>query len=62
MSLLQHGDIGQAMLPREVIGGRQSLPAAADDNHVIFGPGARIAPDWLPAAVPLERLRGERED
>jgi hypothetical protein len=55
-------NIGQAMLPREVIGGRQSVPAAADDDPVIFGPGVRIAPEGLPAAVPLERLRGERED
>ena len=40
--------IGDAMFLRQVIGGRQAVPAAADDDHVIGWLRVRAAPDLLP--------------
>jgi hypothetical protein len=50
------------MLFREIIGCGEPVPAAADDDDVIARPGLGVAPDWPPAAIPAERLMGEREN
>ena len=34
-ALLEHGDVGDAVLLREVVGGREPVPAAADDDDVV---------------------------
>ena len=43
-ALLQHRHIGEAMLLGEVIGRRQAMPAAADDDDVIFRLRLGLAP------------------
>src|SRR2546430_15357788 len=35
-ALLQHRDIGDAVLGREIIGGGQAVAAGADDDDVVF--------------------------
>ncbi len=36
-ALFQHRDVGHAVLLGEVVGGRQAMPATADDQRVVFG-------------------------
>ena len=60
-ALLQHGDVLQAMFLGEVIGRRQPMPAAADDDDVIFLLRHGIAPGGLPVLVAGEGILDERE-
>ena len=61
-ALLQHRDIGEAMLLGEVIGGRQPMPAAADDDDVVFRLGLGLAPGRRPVLVAGAGVLQERED
>ena len=51
IALFQHGDVGHPVVLGQVIGGGQAMPAAADDDGVIFGLRRRVAPDGFPALV-----------
>jgi len=47
VTLLDHGDIGDAVVARQVIRGGQPVAARADDHHVVAGfqrPGGREHP------------------
>ena len=48
-SLFENGDVGQAVLLGEIVGGRQAMTAAADDDHIVFALRLRIAPCRRPA-------------
>src|SRR5687767_13411444 len=50
------------MILREVVGRRQAVAAAADDDHVVGRLGRRAAPGLLPVAVVVEGIAGEAED
>jgi hypothetical protein len=50
-SLFDNGDVGQAVLLGEIVGGRQAMTAAANDNHIVFALRLRIAPRRRPAGV-----------
>ena len=54
-ALLQHRDIGDAVLLGEIIGGRQPMPAAADDDDVVFLLGLRLAPGRRPVLMAARR-------
>ena len=54
-ALFQHRDIGEAMLLGEVIGGRQAMPAAADDDDVVFLLRLGLAPGRRPVLVAGQR-------
>ena len=56
-ALLQDRDIGEAVLPGEVIGGREPVPARADDDRVIGRLRLRIAPLLGPAGIALKGLQ-----
>ena len=56
-ALLQHRDIAEAVLLGEVIGGREAVPARADDDRVIGRLRLRVAPLLRPAGIVLERLQ-----
>jgi hypothetical protein len=49
--LFKHRDVGDAVLPGEIIGGRKAMTAAADNHDVIFVAGFGVAPLRLPALV-----------
>ena len=51
VALLQHRHVGDAVLVREVIGGREPVPAAADDDDVVLGLRLGLAPGRRPAGV-----------
>ena len=50
-ALVDHRDIGDAVLLGQVIGRTQPVPARADDHHVIFRPGLRLGPLLGPVLV-----------
>jgi hypothetical protein len=47
-ALFEYGDIGQPVLFRQIIGGTQTMAAAADDDGVIGGLRFRLTPLLLP--------------
>src|SRR3546814_888724 len=55
-ALLQHGDVGDAVVLGEVVGGGEPMPAAADDDCVVGRLGRRRAPYALPPAVAGEGI------
>jgi hypothetical protein len=59
---LQHGYVGDAMFLGEVVGGREPVPAAADDHDVVARLGIGRAPRRLPAAVAAERFKHEARE
>src|SRR5262249_49311065 len=60
-ALLDHRDVGNAVILGKVIGGGEPMPAAADENHLIGGSGCGIAPGRRPAAMALDRLAEEAQ-
>ncbi len=56
IGLLDHGDIGDAVLLGEVIGGGETVPAAADDDNVVGLLGLGLAPQRLPAPIARESI------
>jgi len=61
-ALLEHGDVADAMLLGEVVGGGETVAAAADDDHVVFRAGLRAAPGRRPVAMMGQGVAGEAED
>jgi hypothetical protein len=53
-ALLDDRDVGQSVLGREVVGGAESVPAAADDDRVVGGLRLGLAPLLAPVAMPRE--------
>ena len=51
----------QAVLARQIVGGPQSVAAAADDHGVIAGLGLGAAPLRLPATLARKSFFEERE-
>src|SRR5205085_10618500 len=62
IALLEHGDVGETVLFREVVGARQAMPAAADDDRIVTGLGRGAAPRLRAAFVMRERVARERKD
>ena len=61
-ALLEHGDVGDAVLLGEVVRGREPVPAAADDDDVVLALRLGAAPRLLPPLVVGERVAGEAPD
>ncbi len=59
-ALFDDGDIGDAVLLGQIIGGTQAMPARADDDYVIFGLGFGIGPLRLPVLVAGQRIFNNR--
>src|SRR5579883_3309170 len=55
-SLLEDGDIGDAVILGEIIGRREAVAAAADDDDVIGRLRRRIAPGARPTSMPAESM------
>src|SRR6185437_9814654 len=61
-ALLDDGDVGDAMIFGEVVGSRQAVPAATDDDDVVGGIRRRAAPCLRPALVVAQRVARQAED
>src|SRR6185437_3166987 len=59
-SLVQNGDVSDAVLLRQVIGGREAVAAGADDHGIICGLWLGRAPLRAPALVAVHSLRKKR--
>ena len=53
-AFLDHGHVGDPVFLGQVVGGRQTMPAAADDDHVVDLFRGRRAPHFLPVFVVAE--------
>ncbi len=60
-ALLQHRDVAQAVLARQVVGSAQPVAAAADDDGVVRGLGLGSAPLRRPAALAGQAAAQERQ-
>ena len=60
-ALLDHADARALVSLREVIGGREPMAAAADDDEVVSRLGLRLAPRLRPTFVAGEALANESE-
>ena len=58
-SLLEHGDVADSVLLRQVIRGGEAVPATADDHDVVASPGLRAAPRPRPVPVAADRIADE---
>src|SRR5215470_5528340 len=54
--------VAQSVLFGKVVGGGETVAAAADNDRVVTGFGARATPGERPALVVRERVAGEREN
>jgi hypothetical protein len=61
VALLEERHVADAVVLREVVGGREAVPPAADDDHVVRGLRGRVAPCGGPAAMPGKRLAHEAQ-
>jgi hypothetical protein len=61
IALLQHRHIGDAVYLGKIVGRGQPVPAAADDDHVIFRLRIRRPPCRLPVLVAGQSVAGQRE-
>ena len=61
-ALFEHCDVGEAVLLREVVRGREPVSAAADDDRVVARFWRRTAPRKRPALVVAPRVARQRED
>ena len=61
-ALLDHRDVGDAVLLGQVIRGGETVAAAADDDHVVLALRLRAAPRLLPVLVVATRVAREGED
>src|SRR5262249_26567886 len=61
-ALLDHRHIGDAMLLGEVIGRRQAMAAAADDDDVVARPRLGAAPGFGPVLMIAARVARQAED
>ena len=60
-ALLDHGDVADAVVLREVVGGGQPVAAAADDHRVILRLRLRRAPGRRPARLAAQSLYEQRK-
>ncbi len=60
-TFLDHGHIGDAVFLGQVVSGGQTMPAAADDDHVVDLFRGRRAPHLLPVFVMAEGVLEEAE-
>ncbi len=58
---LEHRDLADAVLLRQVIGGGEAMAAAADDHDVVGGLGLGEAPERRPLLVAGKSIAQERE-
>lgn len=56
LAALDHCDVGQPVVLREVVGGCQAMAAAADHNRVVAAAPGRMAPCRLPSALAIQAL------
>jgi len=56
-----HRDVPHPVLFGEVIGGRETMPAAADDHDIVGRLGLRAAPCLRPVVVAAKRVLRERQ-
>src|SRR3546814_1176551 len=54
---LDERDVGETMVLRKIISGREAMPAATDNDRVIIRLGRRVAPRRLPAALDRKSTR-----
>src|SRR5665213_3832071 len=59
-AFFEDGDVADTVLLGEIIGRRQAVATAADDDDIVARLWRRLAPQRRPAAMPVERLAGER--
>src|SRR5438270_4029275 len=59
-AFFEHRDIPDPVLLGEIIAGRQTMPATADDDHPVMRPRRRFAPQRRPAAMLPERSARQR--
>ena len=59
---LEHGDVAHAMILREEVRGRESVPAAADDDRVIGLLERRLMQHARPLAMTVDRMPGEGQE
>jgi hypothetical protein len=62
VALLQHRHVGDAVLAREVIRGREPVAAAADDHDIVLGLRLGLAPRRGPAGVAAKSFSQQRKD
>ena len=60
-ALLDHRDIGDAVLLGQIVGRGQSMPAATDDDDIVFLLGFWATPDLLPVLMVAERMLDQPE-
>ncbi len=51
VALVQHGDVGDPVVDREVVGGGQAVHPAADDDHVVAAAHRLVGPGPRPLAA-----------
>src|SRR5260370_26007008 len=61
-ALLEHRDIGDAVVLREVIGRGEAMTAAADDEDVVVRLWRRLAPGRFPVTVAAQGMARQAED
>ena len=61
-SFLDHRDVANTVFLGQIIGGRQTMAAGADDNHFVFRLRLRTAPGGRPIAMVIDRVAGKAED
>ena len=59
-ALLDHRDVGDAVLLGEIVGGPQPVAAGADDDHVVFALRLGVRPLLVPVPVPGQRVAQDR--
>jgi hypothetical protein len=60
-ALLDHRNVAEPMLARQMIGRRQAMPAGTDDDNVVLPAQRRTPPSLRPALVAGKRVAGERQ-
>src|SRR5713226_9266923 len=61
-ALLEHGDVGDAVIPGEIVGGRQTVAAATDDNDVIGRLRIGSPPSLRPVRMLRQRIASQGSD
>ena len=61
-AFFQDRDIGDAVLRRQIVGGRESMTAGADNNDIVTALRFRIAPCPWPATMVVRRISDQAED
>ena len=59
---LEDGNVGDAVFLGQVIGRRQTVPAATHDDHIVFGLRLGAAPGARPFGVTMPGIPGQAEN